>query len=164
MRKLRRQTLIYAAGFGLAGMLVGLIPSYFLFPNRYTSNSVIRVQPAGAGERLVSALRSEIAQRHLKDAGVEMIRANPKVAILRISVTDPGQRTAQRTNQELISAAFLTAIATSTTVANNAEVVDNASYPATPSGPNRYIIAFLGLGAGVLSGGATARIRARTNS
>jgi capsular polysaccharide biosynthesis protein len=158
MRKIRRRTLAFAGAFGVAGVLISLIPSYFLVPNQYTSSSVIRIRPTTSGDRIIAALRSQVAEQHLNNVGIETVGAAPKVAVYRITATDRDQRIAQGTNQRVIAIAGKIAINEFKVIG----IIDPANYPLTPSAPNRYLIAFLGLGAGILSGGATARFSART--
>jgi uncharacterized protein involved in exopolysaccharide biosynthesis len=147
LRKLRRQTLIFAMLFGIAGAFISVVPSYLLAPNYYTSRSVIRVEHPEDLKTISAALRSEIALRHLNAGFGEQ----GKTLALSITVTDRDPVTALGINSQLITIAQKQS--------TSSEMLDNPTLPASPSGPNRYIIALLGLGAGILSGGTTARVR-----
>lgn len=148
LRKLRGQTLRFASAFGAAGLCLSLLGSYLLIPNRYISRSVIRVQRPGDAQAVASELRAAAARRNLKGVGV---RASPIAVVVSVPGEDPS--TAQQINSELIT------LALRSDFAKRIDVLDPATYPASPAFPNRPIISLLGLAAGILLGAATSRFR-----
>lgn len=158
VRRLARRTLIFATTFGMAGLMGTLAVSYWLVPNRYLSQSVIRIQSTEEAQRVSEILQSAIHQGHLKSVQINEGHLRPGTGplALRISVTNKDPLAAQRINENLILMAFQPGKPKGT------DVLDQPSLPATPVAPNRFLIASLGLGAGLLSGGASARLRARS--
>ena len=157
IRRWPRVALTGAAGALLAGALS------FAIPNRYVSTAVLRVSDAAAADRArVAVLTDDAAMQDiLRAAGPGTTRANVSIKssaqALVVQVTSgdrlAAQLAAQRAVTGLVGASLKTGVRT--------DVFDPPSLPFGPVFPNHYVIAALGLAAGL---GLAIAMRFRTRA
>jgi len=161
------------AALGLAGALVGLAVSYAI-PNRYVSAAVVWLPNTAAAQDLEqrtvgdSAWLQSVIQELQLSTDTERMRRDLRVHVLqppqrvqRTAVSISFQYTGDRNKAQAVVATTITRWMQLTGGATSyVEVLDPASYPERAVAPNRPVVVFLGLLAGVILGSVW-RIRNR---
>jgi capsular polysaccharide biosynthesis protein len=152
------------AAMGLAGAVVGLVVAYAI-PNRYVSTAVVRLPDAAAAQDLEqktladSAWLQSVIQDLQLSTDAERMRRDFRVRVLpphrvqKTAVTISFEYTGDRRKaQEVVATTVARWMQLTGGPASPVEVLDPASYPAQAVAPNRQVVVFFGLFAGVILG------------
>jgi capsular polysaccharide biosynthesis protein len=171
-----RWSLRWVGGFAAAGTAVGLVVA-FLIPNQYISSAVLRARGSGDPAVLMQRVMSEESlSRIIRDEGLykgELEKASMADVVRRmkakrlrvqmvdapvtayvISFQDGDPVMAQRGTRALVAAWMRANVETGSSVI---EVLDPASFPGSPSYPNRGLMVAMGLVVGLVGGLVMAR-------
>jgi uncharacterized protein involved in exopolysaccharide biosynthesis len=137
----RRWPLVAACG---AAAAVVALAFAFAIPDRWVSNAVLRMEPAGDAELLRETLAQvppDCAIRTMQNGGAFMITCRHAD---RLQAQADVRKVVTRMVEQNVMPARLPH--------HNLEVLDPASFPEQPATPNRLIVSLLGLCAGLIAG------------
>jgi uncharacterized protein involved in exopolysaccharide biosynthesis len=158
---IRRWPLVAASGAAVALVALGVT---FSLPQTWISTAVVRIDSENPSVLIQAAMSDSKLQRIIQKPGYDLYRdlritplhASPKSAnAFAISFRYEEPAKAQAVVRELVARLAETNV----TAPETMTVLDPASFPQAPAGPNRLVLALLGLGLG-MAGRAAYEFRA----